>query len=325
MHRLKLLLVGLAACGPPSESGDKAVSTVDSAVALPPCPEDGAFRLAWPLDGEDALDWVTVNYFDLDPGPGLEDYTGQTGEDARTYDGHNGVDIGISSFRAMDRGMPVWAAAPGEVVYVVDGFEDRNTACENTDANVVSVLHASGHEVQYVHLRKGSTRVRVGDPVEVGDLLGEVGSSGCSTGPHLHLGVLAPDRSLLDPFRDGLWCAPPVYDTPIGWMEGWLLAGPVEQYAEPTKDPPLDVERLAVGDTLLAYGVVAGGAPGNTVAARFDAPDGTVIGPWRVVLEKSNRLGIWSWTLTVPEPTGQWTVTWLLNGVQVDTATVIVE
>ena len=104
-----------------------------------------------------------------------------------------------------------------------------------------------------------------------------------------------------------------------------LDPGPAEQYAEPTQDPPPEVALLAVGDTLLAYGVVAGGAAGDTVSARFDAPDGSVVGPWEVVYEAPGRLSVWSWALTLPDAPGQWQVVFLVNGVPVDTMSVMVE
>ena len=134
-------------------------------------------NLAWPLAGADTEGWVTTNYVDLDSGPSIRDYTGNTGDQAKTYDGHLGIDIGISSFRSMDAGVPVLAAASGTVTYVVEEFEDRHIACEDTNANVVSVQHESGHVLHYVHLRTDSVPVELGDIVSAGDVLGLVGSS----------------------------------------------------------------------------------------------------------------------------------------------------
>ena len=157
-------------------------------------------NLAWPLDGVDAETWVTTNYVDLDFGPSIRDYTGNTGDQAKTYDGHLGVDIGISSFRSMDAGVPVRAAASGTVTYVVDAFEDRHIACEDNNANVVSVQHASGHVLHYVHLRTDSVPVEIGDVVQSGDLLGLVGSSGCSDAPHPHFEITTAFGETIDPF-----------------------------------------------------------------------------------------------------------------------------
>ncbi|MGB0640299.1 MAG: hypothetical protein ACPGTU_13240, partial [Myxococcota bacterium] len=75
----------------------------------------GRLNLSWPVVGSDSLDWVVVNYVDADRGEGMADYAGGLNELAKTYDGHRGVDISISSFREMDAGVSVVAAVPGVV------------------------------------------------------------------------------------------------------------------------------------------------------------------------------------------------------------------
>lgn len=100
--------------------------------------------LSWPLPGDDGADWVINNYVDLDPASGgVQDYTGAVGAFAKTYPGHQGIDIDIPTFRAMDAGVPVLAAAPGEVVALHDCEPDRNTSCMGT-WNFVRVRHADG-------------------------------------------------------------------------------------------------------------------------------------------------------------------------------------
>ena len=56
-----------------------------------------------------------------------------------------------------------------------------------TYGNLVTVRHADGFETRYAHLSK--VDVKKGDRVEVGQDLGEVGSTGHSTGPHLHFEI----------------------------------------------------------------------------------------------------------------------------------------
>jgi murein DD-endopeptidase MepM/ murein hydrolase activator NlpD len=58
--------------------------------------------------------------------------------------------------------------------------------------NVVEVQHAEGFSTRYAHLSK--RLVQPGDQVERGGVLGEVGSTGRSTGPHLHYEVFSKDR-----------------------------------------------------------------------------------------------------------------------------------
>lgn len=51
----------------------------------------------------------------------------------------------------------------------------------------VTVQHGKGFYSQYLHL--STVNVKAGDQVNAGDVLGSVGSTGASTGPHLHLAV----------------------------------------------------------------------------------------------------------------------------------------
>ena len=74
-----------------------------------------------------------------------------------------------------ERGSPVWAAHQGIV----------ETATYMTDFGRVIVLnHGNGFSTLYGHLNK--IRVKYGDTVRQGQRIGDVGSSGLSTGPHLH-------------------------------------------------------------------------------------------------------------------------------------------
>ena len=135
----------MAGCGEPKEpsSGDDDSGSLTSSsspsntsfspwtdTGTPDCVPGGSpLRLAWPMDGHDTLDWVIVNYVDLNTSPyEMLDYTGAINDNAKVYDGHQGTDIGVSSFREMDAETPIRAAAPGRVVWTVDGFYDRNTS-----------------------------------------------------------------------------------------------------------------------------------------------------------------------------------------------------
>lgn len=62
----------------------------------------------------------------------------------------------------------------------------------------VSVDDGYGMIVTYAHMIDGSIRVKVGDSVEIGHILGQVGNTGTSTGPHLHLAIQL-DGVMVDP------------------------------------------------------------------------------------------------------------------------------
>ncbi|MBA2359577.1 MAG: peptidoglycan DD-metalloendopeptidase family protein [Actinobacteria bacterium] len=86
---------------------------------------------------------------------------------------HGGLDYPAPS------GTPVSASAAGRVTFAgwsLGGW-----------GNLVVVAHAAGARTSYAHLSQ--IGVRVGQPVESGQRLGRVGSSGNSTGPHLHFEV----------------------------------------------------------------------------------------------------------------------------------------
>ncbi len=103
---------------------------------------------------------------------------------------HDGIDI------AARRGAPVRASADGYVAYV-----GRNPWDVGSRAYVVIIGHAGGYETIYGHLLPRRL-VRAGQRVERGELIGRVGSTGRSTGPHVHWEV-SRDFRTLDPRRAG--------------------------------------------------------------------------------------------------------------------------
>lgn len=302
----------LGGCGEPKEapSGDSGWVSSTSTSSTADCVPGGApLQLVWPMDGVDTLDWVIVNYVDLNTSPyEMEDYTGAINSNAKVYDGHEGTDIGVSSFREMDAGIPVRAAAPGRVVWTVDGYYDRNTECISYDGNGVTVEHDNGYSTYYTHFRTGSVAVQSGDWVEAGDVLGMVGSSGCSTGPHLHFEVRDPDWNMVDPFLEGLWCDAPVYDAPLGLMDGWVLEGDIYDYPDPWQDPPDDVTVFVPGQTLVTVHSMGGGQDEEWFDVSVIGPDGVTYGSYANVINPMWRKSVWYFTHTVTEPLGEWIV-----------------
>ncbi len=86
---------------------------------------------------------------------------------------HNGIDI------AAPEGDVVVAALQGEVLEV--SFND-------IDGNYIKIRHGVNIETKYCHLSE--TLVKVGDSVLRNQVIGEVGSTGLTTGPHLHFEIL---------------------------------------------------------------------------------------------------------------------------------------
>ncbi|CAN5883734.1 hypothetical protein BH23ACT10_BH23ACT10_26000 [soil metagenome] len=88
---------------------------------------------------------------------------------------HAGIDLGAAS------GTPIGAAAAGTVVAagVMGGY-----------GNAVDIRHADGTTTRYAH--QSRLLVRNGQQVAAGQIIGLVGSTGASTGPHLHFEVRTP-------------------------------------------------------------------------------------------------------------------------------------
>lgn len=118
----------------------------------------------------------------------------------RTYNQHDGTDYGIGGWWAMDQGRWVMSTAPGTVIAVHDGEFDRCSTGNCGTANYIKIRHTDGKISWYWHLRRWSIRVRVGQWVPCGIYIAQVGSSGYSTGPHLHFGVEVPGHGMDDPY-----------------------------------------------------------------------------------------------------------------------------
>ncbi|HEY0463063.1 MAG TPA: M23 family metallopeptidase, partial [Polyangiaceae bacterium] len=84
---------------------------------------------------------------------------------------HLGTDIGAPA------GTPVGASAPGAVSYIGPG---------GSAGNLLKVMHPNGIETGYAHLSRYVAGLKVGDRVKRLQTIGYVGSTGRSTGPHLH-------------------------------------------------------------------------------------------------------------------------------------------
>ncbi|MEQ9500232.1 MAG: peptidoglycan DD-metalloendopeptidase family protein [Deltaproteobacteria bacterium] len=154
----------------------------------------------FPIEAGGNAPYITA-YRDLSSGGGIQDWNCGT----NAYNGHRGTDIGIGGFPAMDAGSKwVVAAADGEVTFAVEGCFDRCTSgqcnCGGGFGNYVKVTHADGKSTFYGHLMQGSVQVSVGDRIVCGQRLGKVGSSGNSTGPHLHFEPRYSNNVSDDPF-----------------------------------------------------------------------------------------------------------------------------
>lgn len=103
-------------------------------------------------------------------------------------DFHNGID--------MTSGSKIVATARGKVTACrnsVKGYDEIQSS-----GNYVTLYHGDNVYTTYCHLAYGSVKVKVGDIVECNEAIAEKGSTGFSTGPHLHYGIKV-NGSWVDP------------------------------------------------------------------------------------------------------------------------------
>ena len=96
---------------------------------------------------------------------------------------HKGVDW------AAPVGTPIMAAFDGEISFQGDG---------GSYGNLVKIAHANGRETRYAHMQKFAIASGVGTKVKAGDVIGYIGTTGLSTGPHLHF-ELYQNGEAIDP------------------------------------------------------------------------------------------------------------------------------
>jgi len=319
MRRLLLALVGLSVACSGTTSPTPQPAPVQPSV--PPA-APSSVTLLWPLAGTNGRDWVINNYVDTDPSGVVADYTGATGPNAKTINGHLGVDIDVPNFRWMDGNLSiVRAAASGLVTTVRDSEFDRNTSCASPDANLVLVRHADGITAIYGHLKKGSAAVSVGQQVSAGDVLGVVGSSGCSTAPHLHFELRDASNNVVDPFRNGLWAEPPAYTVPLALMDMVIATGDMTLLR--IEDPDPNVTSIPRGSVLGVGVSMGGGVAGDVIRLIITDPAGATFSDNPLTFTTGHRHSYWLWNKQLPPTPGAWTVSFLINGALIRKETVI--
>jgi murein DD-endopeptidase MepM/ murein hydrolase activator NlpD len=148
---------------------DSAPSRSPRGAAAPP-----ATLASAPLSADGSMRWP------VEAGVISSDYGARWGKQ------HKGIDI------AADVGEPVYAVADGDVIYAGDGLRGYG--------NVVIVQH--GQRLSSLYAHNSDLRVKQGDHVTRGTLIALMGSTGHSTGPHVHFELRQGDvavnpRSLL--------------------------------------------------------------------------------------------------------------------------------
>lgn len=245
------------------------------------------FRLELPIDCDQGRTCYIQQFVDRDPGTGATDF--KCGP--LVYDGHKGTDFALPSLAALAEGVDVLAAAPGVIAGVRDGMADALQTSDSAPdvegrecGNGVVIDHADGWQTQYCHLQMGSVTVATGQTVMAGDVLGQVGLSGQTQFPHVHLAV-RQDGVVIDPFNtdetsicggpveDTLWTDPPYY-LPGGLLQTGFATAVPEFDAIKAGLPPATLARNA---PLIVWGHLFGGQAGDTVRIVIMGPEGELL------------------------------------------------
>lgn len=253
---------------------------IAAAVALAAPLAAQELRLHLPLDCDMGETCFIQQYVDADPGPGAADFTGGP----LSYDGHQGTDFRLADLEAMAAGVPVRAPAAGRIRGARDGVPD-GTFPEGQDCgNGVAIDHGDGWETQLCHFANGSLRVAAGGRVDAGQPLGEIGMTGRTQFPHVHMTVRR-NGTVVDPFTAGLWQAEPDYE-PGGFLTAGFADG-IPDFAQ-VKAGTADAAGLPVtAPALVIWASVFGGRAGDTIDMTITGPTGQEVFATTTALERT--------------------------------------
>ena len=266
------------------------------ALAAPVAAKDLALGL--PIDCTLGQSCFVQQFVDRDAGAGYNDYTCGT----LSYDGHKGTDFALPSLAAMKTGVDVLAGAAGVVAATRDDMPDIIHGAKGAPdisgkecGNGILIKHSGGWETQYCHMKMGSVIVTRGQQVAQGDVLGQVGLSGETQFPHVHLSV-RKNGAVIDPYDadqtltcDGtdlhsLWQIDMPY---VG--AGVITAGfsaSVPKYADIKAGTARRDTLPTDAPALVLWGYAYGGRQGDILELEIDGPNGEVI-HHQAQLEKS--------------------------------------
>ncbi len=271
-------------------------------------------RFGWPLavapSFRDPAVFAVVNHVDQNPAPGA---TLDFSCGARTYDGHRGLDVVVWPFplARMDADeVRVVAAAPGVLVGAEDGNYDRQCSFQpGARWNAAYVQHDDGSVAWYGHMKTGSvTRRPIGSRISAGETLGIVGSSGNSTGPHLHFEVYAPNGALVEPYAgpcNGLngavswWQSqPPARQSTLTAIRTHRV--PPQMNTCPQTEIANEKSAFDPGESFLVAIYLRDQLPGQGVVYRIVDPAGQLAATWTQTLQHDYLLSFWYYTYTLP-------------------------
>lgn len=173
----------------------------------------------------------------------------------------------------MPQGAPVVAARDGLVIYTeANQIYGGQSPDMMTKANEVRIQHVDGTIAVYAHLAHGGVYVYPGQRVTAGMQIGLAGSTGYSSGPHLHFVVQTVARSgdglsmVSLPFQFYVGNPPAVFSPQFGMLIS-------AEYSSPGRVPGMEAPvQLAVKPPQAAQAPIASGSPELVVSIEVPAP-----------------------------------------------------
>lgn len=284
----------------------------------------------WPVEQEAGFNyhaiWALTNYIDHDPNfpNAIQDWDCGT----RSYDttsgyNHTGYDIATWPFwwqqMELDQSINI-AAADGQIVGKQDGNFDQQCSFNDDPLNGIAIQHADGSRSLYFHFKNGGiTSKEIGDTVVAGEYLGVIGSSGSSTGPHLHFEVYDGANELIDPsvgpcndLNDDTWWAEPIAYFNPGINAVLTHTDFPEFNTCPQVETTNESNQFEMGDTVTTAIYLRDQRPNTSVQLRTIRPNGSVQFDWEFDLVDAFNISWWAWQIPADmEGTWTWEATYL--------------
>jgi murein DD-endopeptidase MepM/ murein hydrolase activator NlpD len=301
----------------------------------------GFIAFSWPikqaLNYNDNGFYGISNYVDENPSfpNAILDYNcGNRSYDLSSGYNHAGTDIFTWPFplqKMARNSVQIIAAAAGTIIAKTDGNFDQNCAfCSGPCTwNAVYVMHADGSVAWYGHMKSGSlTTKAIGQTVTTGEYLGVVGSSGNSTGPHLHFEVYTNSSytQLVDPWggpcnnlngSTSWWDNQQPYYVPT-LNKIMTHSAPPGTGNCPGSETPNEKINFANGETLYLGSYYRDQQPGQQSVHTLYRPDNTVQATWTQNFTTYYSASWWWYSYVLPNPaaTGTWRYEIVYNGTQ---------
>jgi Peptidase family M23 len=230
-----LTQLDVTAVAAPVTGGPNVQATLQIPVVVHTQQTDLHFPLAgawWAIQGGD---WSDFHKSEVYSQPFAMDFV-KLGSDNQSYAGNG---RSLTDHHSWDQ--PVYATAGGKVAYVCYDMPDMLPGAVPDQAilrgdmrrilgNAVAISHANGEFSYYGHLQQLSLAVHEGEMVRRGALIGRVGNSGNSPGPHLHFHVMNGPNLFIDqglPMQfSHFWAGGQYYSAPTTIPTRMIVVGP---------------------------------------------------------------------------------------------------